>query len=281
MSTIPNPNLSFTPFDPLAAANLNKLVANDNSLDTTGISLASLIAALPQADGWIVNTDSLTFSSYDSTNKTGVITAPTDATTKYQNGDKFKFLNNGTTQHAFVTKVTATAVTLYFGTDYSLTNSAITLPYYSRDKSPFGFPLDPAKWTVSVVSSASRATSSASFASLTDNIVVPIGAWRLSCTYYFEANFGTVTTGRAVGVSMSSSGTTETNPKLTAISTLYDQTSAQHGIGDTHKVEDFISVTTATTFTAIGFTAAGSMNLNVGGLSQTHNSYFDAICAYL
>jgi hypothetical protein len=68
----------------------------------------------------------------------------------------------------------------------TLANAAITTLYYSRQKAPFGFPLDPAKWTVEVTDGNTQEKTLAGesvwyYADLGSiNISVPVGAWKLS-----------------------------------------------------------------------------------------------------
>jgi hypothetical protein len=85
-----------------------------------------------------------------------------------------------------------TPITLYGGTDYTLANAVITLPCYSFEKVPFGFPMDPLKWSVIVLDTVDRSQASPVSGTWYNggslSISVPIGAWRLgydvvvSCT---------------------------------------------------------------------------------------------------
>jgi hypothetical protein len=78
-----------------------------------------------------------------------------------------------------------TLITVYGGTDYTLAATAITLPYYSMMKVPFGFPANPTKWMVEIKDTAGRTQ-----ATPTQNtwyninaalsISIPIGEWLVS-----------------------------------------------------------------------------------------------------
>lgn len=146
-------------------------------------------------DGWEDANESWTYSSYDATNKTGVITVPTNATTKYQVGDRVKFTNNSAVQYGIITAVAATTLTVYFGTNYSLANLAITLPFYTHVKNPFGFSNDPSLWTVTTTDATSRsqgapvATTWYNLGTL--SIILPIGAWNLSAKVNGRIDKGT------------------------------------------------------------------------------------------
>lgn len=91
-----------------------------------------------------------------------------------------------------------TTVTLYGGTDHTLTNATISNAYYSSQKAPYGFPLNPAKWTVELQDTAERGQTSPTantwynMGSL--QLSVPIGGWKLE---YFT-NFGGFKSGTGV-----------------------------------------------------------------------------------
>jgi len=140
-------------------------------------------------DGWTAATgETWTYASADS--PTFTFTVATDLTTKYAAGQRIK-LTQTTAKYFIVTKVSYSApnttVTIYGGTDYTLANAAITLPYMSREKAPFGFNLDPTKWTAETTSTAhdnQGATVAGTWYNLgSRSLSVPIGVWEL----YYEA----------------------------------------------------------------------------------------------
>lgn len=97
----------------------------DNSID---------LEAKASADtGWREVTDSWSYASATT------ITVPTDATTKYSVGDKIR-LTQSTVKYFYITGVTTTILTINGGTDYTLTNAAITDISYSKAATPVGFP---------------------------------------------------------------------------------------------------------------------------------------------
>jgi len=110
-----------------------------------------------------------------------------DKSTKYYPGMRLKLTHSSDTKYFIVTKVSYsspnTTVTVYGGTDYTLASSAITNPYYSMMKAPAGFPLDPLKWTVSLINTTIYEQSNPvndqwyNLGSL--SIYIPIGAWRV------------------------------------------------------------------------------------------------------
>lgn len=102
------------------------------------------------ATGWIPADETWTYSSADS--PIFVATVSGDQTSKYWAGQRVKLTQ--TTDKYFIIHAVSysapnTLITLYGGTDYTLTSATITSAYYSTNKSPLGFPMNPSKWTIS------------------------------------------------------------------------------------------------------------------------------------
>jgi len=104
-------------------------------------------------------------------------------TASIQVGDRVKFTNNSTTFYGIVTAIASGTITIYGGTQYTVANSAITNPYFSHSKNPFGFNSRPDYWTEVVTDSSQQSQSSPGSGTWynigTISIAVPIGAWRL------------------------------------------------------------------------------------------------------
>jgi len=96
------------------------------------------------ADGWIPAGETWTYASADDPTYTFTISG--DKTGKYGVGMRIK-LTQTSAKYFIITKVEYsspnTTVTVYGGTDYDLADATISSPYYSREKAPLGFPLDP------------------------------------------------------------------------------------------------------------------------------------------
>lgn len=91
-------------------------------------------------------------------------------------------------KYALITAVGAysggnTPITIWGGTDYSLSNSTISSPYYATVARPFGFDVNPAKWTVEVSNNVNQTQSTPTTSTWYNlgslNIQVPIGKWNL------------------------------------------------------------------------------------------------------
>jgi hypothetical protein len=167
---------------PILAKHLNDLEAKvgvDKS--TVPTSLDFLIKS---AGGWIPVTDTWTYASADTPNFT--FTIPGDQTGLLSPGMRIR-LTQTTVKYFIITAVSYgspnTTVTVYGGTDYTLTSAAITSPYFSMVKAPFGFPLDPSKWTVKVIDGnfleQDDPTTGTWYNLGSITISVPIGAWNL------------------------------------------------------------------------------------------------------
>ena len=152
--------------------------------------LQTALNAKINTDGWVSGTGTWSYSSADS--PTFVISINADVTAIITVGMKIK-LTQTTTKYFIVTAVgsysgSATLVTVYGGTDYTLANAAISNPYYSSDRAPLSFPLDPSKWTVSVSDSNNCAKSTPTASTWYGNtdlsptapsISIPIGIWHV------------------------------------------------------------------------------------------------------
>lgn len=84
-------------------------------------------------DGWLNANETWTYATATT------ITVPTNATTKYQKGDKIK-LTQTTVKYFYIVAVAATTLTITGGSDYTLADAAISANYYSKAENPQGFP---------------------------------------------------------------------------------------------------------------------------------------------
>lgn len=137
------------------------------------------------ADGWTAATGTWTYSSADA--PTYVISVNADMTTTIGAGQRIKLTDSGT-QYFIVTAVGVfgggvTLITVYGGTDYVLSGGAITSPYYSLAKAPFGFPLSPSKWTQEYRDTTARSQATPTinvwYNINTASLSIPIGIWRV------------------------------------------------------------------------------------------------------
>lgn len=201
-----------------------RLAAGATSVSNSVIDDLRELATGLDNGGWvsIPNTEIATwaYSSWSSTTRIGIITVPTDATAKYQVGNRLRILQStGGTKYGIIVAVSATTLTVFFQTGTTLNNEAILKPYFSRVKTPFGFNSDPTQWSVSATDSTNRLiTDLTAYTTMTVSLPVGIGAWHLFYTLVMRVTNGSAAAKRGY-ITLSSDGSTETDPELT--STLY------------------------------------------------------------
>ena len=114
------------------------------------------LTGLPDT-GWLATGESWAYSSWDSTRRIGIITVPTDATTKYTPKMRVRFSQTtGGTKYGIITYVTATTLTIHFPSGTTLNNEAITSPVYSPLDTPVGFPSNAANWILETTSTTTQ-----------------------------------------------------------------------------------------------------------------------------
>lgn len=250
---------------------------------TKKITGASLRAALG-ADGWVEAGETWTYASAD--DPTFAFTVPGDLTAKYTPGRRIK-LTQTTDKYFIITAVAhaagTTTVTLYGGTDYDLANAAITSPFYSSAKAPAGFPLDPAKWTVTTTNTTQSSQASPVNGTWynigTISIDIPIGCWRVS----YQASIGPFNTANDVALdafmTLSTANNTESDSEWTAYMFVGDANAAGKGITTTLNREKFLTLAAKSTrYLNAKVTTGGSSLDNQNLLSPC---IIRAECAYL
>jgi hypothetical protein len=241
--------------------------------------------------GWVEDAETRTWSYSSADAPTYVFSVDDDMTGILSAGMRVRFKQSaGTYKYAIITAVGSysggvTLITAYFGTDYDLDNEEVTNVAYSAAKSPFGFPMNPDKWTVEVVETTDTKTSTPVVSTWynADSIELPIGVWNVSYRAYISVE----TSGTQNDVNMlstlSTANNTESNTHLTSINTLGVSGAAAPStlLGITTRENDVISVTSKTTLylnyqtgvtvDAVGFYAA----------SVSLPTIIRAVCAYL
>lgn len=236
------------------------------------------------ADGWVAAGETWTYASADDPTFTFTV-AGVDLTGKYQPGQRIK-LTQTTAKYFIITKVafsTDTTITIYGGTDYDLANASITSPYWSPVKAPFGFPLDPTKWTVEVADTADRSQATPSggtwynLGSIT--ISIPIGVWRVS----YEVIAHTANTGSATAVNqyftLSTANNSQSDTGFSSIVFTADANAAgKQIIAGTHR-EKVLALTSKTSYYLNAMTDATATAIHFRGDLGT--TFVRAVCAYL
>lgn len=207
------------------ATSSNKVldVHADNMAGGTAVSSTNKV--LDESwDGWNREQSSLAYGSADADTFTLTITG-VDKTAIYTKGTRVKLTQStGGTKHFVVSKdatfSTDTTVTLYGGSDYNLENEAITSPYWSKEKAPKGFPLDPSKWDITTTDTASRSQGSAANGTYYNlgsiSHVIQIGDWETSFQVYSRADGGAGSTNIAISSALSTANNSASDKELQA-----------------------------------------------------------------
>lgn len=165
--------------DTPAAADV--LVLVDQSTGQTKKVLLSDLLGIPDL-GWTSAAETWTYSSWSSTTRIGVVTAPSDATTKYTAGMRIKITQStGGTKYGIIVAVSATTITIFFPSGTTLNNEAISDNFYSSLKVPLGFPASRELWvlryTNNALASQSSPTSGTWYNPSTQSLAVGKGSW--------------------------------------------------------------------------------------------------------
>jgi len=243
------------------------------SITTANITDKRTFCAVNNSLGWIQVADTWAYASADA--PTFVITIPAGGLLKYSVGQKIR-LTQTTVKYFIITAVADTTLTVYGGTDYTLTNATITNPCFSMLKAPFGFPLNPAKWSVVVTDVSSRQQSSPSAATWYNlgsvSISLPIGNWNVG--YIVTMAYSYTSTGNVL-VTLSTANNSESDNDLTVYSGL--TLSGLYGVTlGTSKLLLIASKTVYYLNTQSGYAVTNIYNLN-----NVRKLTIQAICAYL
>ena len=254
----------------------------------TGVTIDSLNIkdGAPVWDGWINATGTWTYSAYDSTHRTATITVPTDATTTYSLGMRVRFTQpTDGVKHGIITKIAATVMTVFMESGDDFDNEAITAPYYSTNKAPFGFSLDPANWKIEVTDITLTSTNPAAgtYYNLGGNSInIPIGVW----TVYLRAlckeadtalqNFGYLRCG------LSTANNTLDTPRLIATGAIVYTASGSGSIGYAMTFTDTLTLTTADQYFLNMVTNVDTDTISLEGRTAEGGPVIiSATCAYL
>lgn len=136
------------------------------------------------------------------------------------------------TEYAIITKLTygaphttATVVTSNAG---GIPNQTLTAPYYSAQRTPYGFPAARSQWLIEVLLMArqSAAGTASTWVNLGQTISVPTGEWRIGYNTHAIITHGG-TTFLSFNTTLSTGSTTETDVRLTARSAVFSASSTE------------------------------------------------------
>jgi len=196
-------------------------------------------------------------------------------------GNRIK-LTQTTVKYFIVTAVGAfsggkTIITVYGGTDYALANAAITSPFFSIAKAPFGFPLSEIKWRVRLTDTSVRQQVSPAAGTVYNlgslSISAPIGVWKpVISALIYTWRLATFTN---MYLALSTASNSISNTAM--MTEIYSETVL--AINTVHKTDDVITVASKTTYYLVEKTDFAADDINLGG--STIPTTIDLICGYL
>lgn len=266
---------------PVKATAAELIAGTDDAKFATALGLYGSVAL-----GWFA-LGACTYETADA--PTFTFSIASDVTGLLSVGQRIK-LTQTTVKYFIITAVGAfsagkTIITVYGGTDYTLANAAITVPYFSLFKAPFGFPLDPLKWTVRVTDTSDRNTATPSASTWTNlnaalTITFPIGTWDIRIQGRAAARKASINFSE-VKVTLSTGNNTESDKDFTAaIYEEYTGTSASHAIHLPFNRQKTLTFATKTQYYLNAWTSLSSGNLlQIDGSTST--TIMEARCSFL
>lgn len=241
------------------------------------------LVGLPDV-GWIAAGETWQYASWSATTRTGVLTVPTDATTKYTLGMRVSFTQTtGGKKYGIIHAITATTMTVFFPVGTTLNNETITGTQFSTEKIPYGFNADPSAWTLETVEAGSSTTISnpspvtgGVWNGTGISVVVPVGKWRLS----YNSTYQATGSGASVAGYMSAHYSASV-PSPSNFSALIYRDSSGVAYG-TVFLERIITVTSQQTWQIyVGRGGSTLTNITTSSPSATQTSFIKAVSAYL
>ena len=272
-----------------ALTELTSLASNDYIvvLDSSANIAKKITVAnafgVPEAT-WTATGETWVYASWTAGTRTGTITVPTNATTKYQAGMRIKISQStGGTKYGIIHKVEATLLTVFFPVGTTLNNETISTPYYSSLKVPFGFDANPTNWTLQVVESGSSTTVSnpnaitgGTWNATGISLAVPIGVWRMAYNSTIQGNGVAATIAAYITIDTSA---TVTQPSNFAALVYKDSAGTAYG---TVFIERTVAVTSPQTWQIyVGRGGSVLTNIQLSSPVASQTSFIRVISAYL
>jgi hypothetical protein len=242
-------------------------------------------------DGWNSAFETWEYVSVD--DPTGIFRVNADVTGKYSAGMRIIFTNGGNIIYGIITVVSAyeavdagyTHITFLHQIDptdslalYLMANSAITLNYYSTQKAPQGFPLEPTKWTreFNSTTNTENALTQNVWLNIVGSLSIPIGSWILE--YALRASYAYKSgTSSNFKITLSTANNSESDPDFTTeLSNEGPTTYATFSVSGSPYRRKTINLTAKTIY-YLNFATT------ITGISAANGSrtIIRAICAYL
>lgn len=265
---------------PAEVAADDSIIIDDTSAgETKRIDVGDLLG-LPKA-GWQAAGEVWAYASWSSGNRVGTITVPTNATTKYTPGMRVQITQaTGGTKYGIILAVSATLLTVFFPSGTTFNNEAITTPFFSVQKVPFGFNADPSIWKLRFdISDAQNKAAGSYMNPSSAQLSVPVGAWKFKLNAILSQDNGTAEGIYILaGISTATNSMTDGDLKVG----MYGRFSSTSGIEQPVYLEADKIIGSQTTYYVNIVTAQVGGTTAIGIISGYNgNSYFEVICNYL
>jgi hypothetical protein len=250
---------------------------------------AEAIVQAESAIGWVgLLGETWTYASADA--PTFVITVGgIDPSLKYTPGMRIRLTQGSGFLYFIITAVSSTTITVYGGTDYVLANAAIADMAYSMTKVPYGFPADPAKWTVTTTQtsgpskSAPASTTWYGGALLTPtgpSIDIPIGAWHVSYEAIVDEVATTTNITLAPGMTLSTANNSASDATMTTRNWMLGNTAQTGRCLVSLFRERYLVLSSKTTY-YLNVLCSGASTNNIDIRGDVATTVIRAVCAYL
>jgi hypothetical protein len=240
---------------------------------------SNLLSGIADISGWTPSMATFSYTSADS--PTFVMASSADVSTNFYPAVKVRLTQDATTKYFITTASLITAITMYGGTDYILTSSPITNVSFSTAKAPFGFPLEPLKWTVEVDNatdvSQTTPTNNIWYNLGSISIVIPIGSWQVD----YSCAINPYTTGPAAGIYQQTAlSTSASSVSDTSFMSFMGAVSVMEVDGINYKRKNLF-VTSKTTYYLIDRTISTLSGIRHLAATYSTPTIIRAVCAYL
>lgn len=207
-----------------------------------------------------------------------------DKTSKYGLGDKIN-LTQTTVKYFIITKISYsspnTMVTMYGGTDYDLANAAITNSFFSKAKSPAGFPFSSSKWTVYIEDLGdyyqTNPVSGTWYNLGTLYLDVPIGVWYLGYNAILDGENATTAMTLNSKVTLSTSTSSATDSRFIYRSLVGPMKQDYHRVD----ISNYIELTSKTRYYLIERAFTGMSKIAIYSATGEVPIRIEATTAYL
>lgn len=218
---------------------------------------------------------SMTPGTFNDASGNGNNLTPTNSPTATQATNPYN-----ATEYGFVTAITSSQITVFTGTNCTIPNQILGAVTYSRDRSPYGFPVARTNWIVDALYAnavVQNTPGNGTFYNIASaQLAVPIGAWRLAWEASMTINSTSGGLSRQQG-GLSTSTSSFSEPRLVAF---YGVPGASQTMSNTLRRELLISQSSDTTWYLVEAEFDGNGNAIYLDGSTSHMAVIFAECAY-